>query len=141
MIRNMKNIKKLLLHREPFLLVDSVIIEDRKILGNKIFTKDMDFFKGHFPGNPIVPGVIIIESMVQCGGAGLKLLREQPASLFTLMKIENATFHQIVKPEEKIVYIIENMIDNGKMINQIGKAFVNNKLVAKAEWICIEISI
>ncbi len=135
----MANIKELILHRIPFLFVDKVQINDGQIEGSYTFQSDFFAFKGHFPDNPIVPGVLLIECMAQCGGAGYKLIAKESSSLFVLSSIEKASFHKKVLPNEKINMIIENLLINEKVINQRGRAFVDNKLVAKAEWICIQI--
>lgn len=134
----MNMIEDLLLHRAPFLFVNDIRIDDGKILGSYSFPENSDFFQGHFPNQPIVPGVLLIESMVQCGGAGVKLIEKSSSSLFVLMKVEQASFHRIVRPDEEVTMIIETLTSNGKLLNQKGKAFVESKLVAKAEWICID---
>ncbi len=129
-------INHLLLHRDPFLFVKSLSIEDGLIIGQQSFNEDSAFFKGHFPDNPIVPGVLIVESMVQCGGAGAKLILGQSASLFKLISINKASFHRIVLPNQEIRIEIKNISIDNNLINQSGKAYVNGELVAKAEWIC-----
>ena len=136
----MAEIKELLQHREPFLFVDNVgnVDEnDQEIIGYKTFTEKEHFFTGHFPGQPIVPGVILVESMAQCGGAGLKKNNALPYNSFVLIKIEKASFHQMVVPNDTVKMQIKNLIINDTIINQSGKAYVNGKLVAKAEWICV----
>ncbi len=70
----MDDIKKLLPHREPFLFVDKIEKSDQEeIIGYKRFTEAEFFFKGHFPDYPVVPGVILVETMAQCGGAGIRM--------------------------------------------------------------------
>lgn len=129
-------INNLLFHRDPFLFVKNINIEDELIIGQQIFDEDSAFFRGHFPNNPIVPGVLIIESMVQCGGAGAKLVLGQSASLFKLISINKASFHKTIFPNQEIRIEIKNISINNNLINQSGKAYVGGELAAKAEWIC-----
>lgn len=129
-------INNLLFHRDPFLFIKNINIEDELIIGQQIFDEDSAFFRGHFPNNPIVPGVLIIESMVQCGGAGAKLVLGQSASLFKLISINKASFHKTIFPNQEIRIEIKNISINNNLINQSGKAYVGGELAAKAEWIC-----
>lgn len=133
--------QNLLLHKEPFLFIDSIIIKNGQIHGKYTFRQDYFAFKGHFPNHPIVPGVLLIECMVQCGGAGANLLQKKEASLFVLSSVEKARFHKIVKPEDEINIVVENLVIHEKYLNQKGNAFVNNKLAASAEWLCINTEI
>lgn len=132
----MIEITDLLKHRDPFLFVDKIFVDNDQIIGERTFTKDEVFFKGHFPDYPIVPGVILVEAMAQCGGAGLLASGKMESATFVLIKIENARFHKIVQPDETIKMIIKNELISETVINQSGKAFVNDQLVAKAEWMC-----
>jgi len=132
----MKEITDLLKHRDPFLFVDKVTMEDNLIVGERTFKESEVFFKGHFPDYPIVPGVILVEAMAQCGGAGLRKFHIMESSNFVLIKIENARFHKEVKPGETVKMIIKNELISETVINQSGKAFVDNKLVVRAEWMC-----
>lgn len=134
----MNNIKGLLKHREPFLFVDKLEInKDDEIIGYKVFKATDFFFKGHFPDYPIVPGVILVETMVQCGGAGAKLIIPNGDSLFYLIKIEKARFFKELHPEEECKIIINNIRISNKIISQSGKIFYCENKVAEAEWICV----
>lgn len=132
----MAEIYDLLKHRDPFLFVNTIKQHDETIIGERTFTDKDIFFKGHFPDYPIVPGVILIEALAQCGGAGLRASGELSSSNFVLIKVENARFHREVKPGETIRMEIKNEIINESIINQSGKAFVGEEIAARAEWIC-----
>ncbi len=132
----MSEITDLLKHRDPFLFVNRVTTENDQIVGERKFTGDEVFFKGHFPDDPIVPGVILVEAMAQCGGAGLLDSGQMQSSNFVLIKIENARFHREVRPGETLKMIIKNELLSETVINQSGKAFVGEELAAKAEWMC-----
>lgn len=133
----MKKIEALLSHREPFLFLDDVDVDGDEIVGYRTFKPSESFFRGHFPGHPIVPGVILVETMAQCGGAGLRLGGTSKSSNFVLIKIEDARFHKSVRPGDTVRMVVQNETVTGTLINQSGKAYVKNTLVAKAEWICV----
>ena len=113
-------------------------VSKEKITGKRIYTSSEFFFKGHFPDYPVVPGVVLVESMAQCGGAGINelgVLKE--GSLFFLATIEKAKFRKQVVPGDEVRFEIENVRISPKMLKQKGKAYVGNEVAAEAEWLCI----
>jgi len=132
-------IEKLLPHREPFLFVDEIVeADEKKIIAKHIFTEKEFFFAGHFPGFPVVPGVILIETMAQSGGAGLRslgVLGED--ALFFLASVDKVKFRRQVRPGEEVRSEVENLRVSAKMIKQSGKAYVGDELAAEAEWMCL----
>ncbi|MFO7849539.1 MAG: 3-hydroxyacyl-ACP dehydratase FabZ [Spirochaetia bacterium] len=134
-----KNMHDLLPHRDPFLFVDSIDSHSPEgIEGRKTFTPEEFFFKGHFPDYPVVPGVILIESMAQCGGAGVRAegtLGDD--ALFFLASVEKAKFRRQVNPGDEVVFKIENLRVSPKTLKQSGKAYVKGEVVAEAQWLCL----
>ena len=132
-------IKKLLPHREPFLFVDSIEVnEDGTYTGYRTFTDDDIFFRGHFPQYPVVPGVILVETMAQCGGAGVgKAGLIEPGKIFFLATAEKVKFRKQVRPNDKVRVEVENMRVSTSMIKQSGIAYVGNDIAAEATWLCL----
>ncbi|MFP4364008.1 MAG: 3-hydroxyacyl-ACP dehydratase FabZ [Spirochaetia bacterium] len=135
----MKPIKELLPHREPFLFVDKLeVVTDEKIIGYRIFTQSEFFFTGHFPDYPVVPGVILVETMAQTGGAGVRELGKLgDDALFFLASVDKVKFRKQVRPGDEVRFEIENMRITSKMIKQAGKAYVGDELAAEAQWMCL----
>ena len=136
---SVKEIEGLLPHRAPFLFIDAIDEASReRIIAHRTFTEKDFFFQGHFPGYPVVPGVVLIETMAQAGGAGLsKLSILGDDALFFLASVDKAKFRRQVKPGETVRLEVQNLRVSGKMIKQSGKAYVGNELAAEAEWLCL----
>jgi len=132
-----KDIEALIPHRIPFLFVDEIIsANSNEIVGYRTFNNSEQILKGSFPDFNFVPGMIIIESMAQCGGAGVKMLGITNG-LFGLASIENANFYKGVNFGEKVRYEIKNIRLSNKVIKQSGIAYVDETPVLSATWMCI----
>ncbi len=126
-------------HREPFLFVDSFETTEgaERITGERTFTEKDFFFAGHFPGNPVVPGVILVETMAQCGGCGITASGVVPkGTLFVLASLDNVRFRRIVRPNEKFEIEVETKRVKRFFITQCGKGYVDGELAVEAEWLC-----
>jgi 3-hydroxyacyl-[acyl-carrier-protein] dehydratase len=130
-------IKSYLPHRTPFLFADRVEIEGDQIVGYRAFRPDEDFFKGHFPGYPVVPGVILLETMFQLGGVGVRKMGIAGAGTFFLGKIKEARFRRQVRPGETLRAQIVNLKASSHIVHQKGTGFVGGEVALEAEWISI----
>ncbi|SKA75722.1 3-hydroxyacyl-[acyl-carrier-protein] dehydratase [Caloramator quimbayensis] len=121
------DIQRILPHRYPFLLVDRIleIEEGKRAVGVKNVTVNEPFFQGHFPGNPIMPGVLIVEAMAQVGGVAVLSSKENEGKLAVLAGIENMRFRKQVVPGDAL-YMEAELV---AMKRGIGKA----KVLAKVE--------
>jgi len=135
----MNEIEKLLPHREPFLFVDEIVqADEKKIIAKHVFTEKEFFFKGHFPEYPVVPGVVLVETMAQSGGAGLRKLGIiGDGALFFLASVDKVKFRRQVKPGDEVRSEVENLRVSPRMVKQSGKAYVGDELTAEAEWMCL----
>lgn len=139
MTEQFEPIEDLLTHRYPFLYVDELVeVTEGKAVGKRYFGPEEPFFQGHFPGYPVVPGVILIETMAQCGGAGLRQSGVLEAgAFFVLGTVEKAKFRNQVRPGDTAVIEVENVRVSKQMIRQSGKIFVDGNVAAEATWMCV----
>ena len=136
-------IEKVLPHRYPFLLIDRVVwmtLEpEKRLKAIKNVSANEPFFTGHFPGNPVMPGVLIIESMAQAAGMLANLdasLSGKTGELYYLVKIDKAKFTQVVKPGDQLVLdVIQKRIIRRMGVYEC-QALVDGKRVASCEIMC-----
>ncbi len=130
-------IHRILPHRYPFLMVDKIIhLEmDKKVIGVKSVSVNEPFFHGHFPGQPIMPGVMILESMAQTGGILLlNSFPEPEEKLVYFMQINNAKFRKPVVPGDQLFLEITMTNQKSKFVTMSGKAIVDDTVVAEADF-------
>lgn len=134
-ILHSKNIEKILPHRYPFLLVDRIVhlnLEESEIVGVKNVTMNEPFFQGHFPGAPIMPGVLILEALAQTGGI-LVYRKGYEKKIAVLLNINNAKFRKPVTPGDVLRLHAKALHVSGTGGKMKAKAQVDDQLAAEAE--------
>ena len=133
---DINRIKELIPHRYPFLLIDGIqtLTPDESATGIKNVSVNEPFFEGHFPDRPVMPGVLIIESMAQTAGCLVvaSLGKESEGKLVYFMTIENARFRKPVVPGDRLVINVQKLRSRGSVFKFSGKAFVDEVLAAEA---------
>ena len=135
---DINRIKELIPHRYPFLLIDGIqtLTPDESATGIKNVSVNEPFFEGHFPDRPVMPGVLIIESMAQTAGCLVvaSLGKESEGKLVYFMTIENARFRKPVVPGDRLIINVEKLRSRGSVFKFSGKAFVGEVLAAEASF-------
>jgi 3-hydroxyacyl-[acyl-carrier-protein] dehydratase len=139
MILDVNEIQKILPHRHPFLFVDGIVEMERlkRVVGIKNVTMNESYFQGHFPGKPIMPGVLIIEAMAQTGG--LLLLTEVPDrenKLMYFVAVDGARFRRPVVPGDQLKIEMTVVSWRGDFCKLDGRATVEGQLAAEATLMC-----
>lgn len=141
-VLDVEGIQKLLPHRPPFLLVDRVVSFEKgaRLVAWKGVTMNEPFFQGHFPGHPVMPGVLILEALAQAAGllACLSLTPDETAQKITyLMGIDGARFRKPVVPGDRLELEVEVTKHKGAVWKQKGVAKVDGQVVAEAEFMAM----
>ncbi len=139
MLFDTNDIQKVLPHRHPFLMVDAILeMEPRKsIVGLKDVSIDEAYFRGHFPGNPIMPGVLIIEALAQTGGfLLLQELKDRENKLLYFVAVDEARFRRPVVPGDQLLLEVKVLNWRGDFFKMRGEARVGGELAAEANLMC-----
>ena len=136
-VMDIQEIMKLIPHRYPFILIDRIleILPREKVVALKNVTINEPFFQGHFPENPIMPGVLIIEAMAQAGAvlAAKSLDKDFRDSLIFFMGIDKVKFRKPVTPGDQLIFEMTFLKRRAKVFKMAGIAYVENKIVTEAE--------
>jgi beta-hydroxyacyl-ACP dehydratase FabZ len=131
-----EEIMRILPHRYPFLLVDRILEfeEKKRVVGIKNVTFNEPFFQGHFPGHPVMPGVLIVEAMAQVGGVLLMgAISDLESRVVYIMSLDNVKFRKPVRPGDQLRFEVEMVQVRGMVCRVRGVAKVDGEVVCEAE--------
>jgi len=141
-VLNVQQIEKLLPHRYPFLLVDRIIelVPDQRVVGVKCVTMNEPFFNGHFPGHPVMPGVLVLEALAQA--AAIMTLNSLPeerraGKVIYFMAIDGARFRKPVVPGDRLELHCTMLKHKGSVMKVRGEAKVEGQVVAEGEFMAM----
>ncbi|MDD2751725.1 MAG: bifunctional UDP-3-O-[3-hydroxymyristoyl] N-acetylglucosamine deacetylase/3-hydroxyacyl-ACP dehydratase [Candidatus Omnitrophica bacterium] len=137
-VLDVSKIKQILPHRQPFLFVDRIVSleKGKRATGLKNVTINDYFFEGHFPGRPVMPGVLILEALAQVGGVMMLASEENRGKLAFFLSADNVKFRKTVLPGDQLMLQVEAGKVKSKTAQVFGKAFVDGKIVAEADFMC-----
>ncbi len=137
-VADLERIKRMIPHRDPFLLIDrvSAIRKGESAIGEKLLTPHEPYFAGHFPGEPIMPGVLMIEAMAQTAGVLVvdTLGMENQNLLVYFMTIDKTRFRRLVRPGDKLEFHVRVIRGRGKVWKFWGESRVGDEIAAEAEY-------
>ncbi len=135
-ILNIEDIKKIIPHRYPFLLVDKAVVVEpqKKIVGYKSVSYNEPFFQGHFPGRPVMPGVLIVEALAQAACVVLLSRPDLKGKIAFFLGIEGVKFRKPVVPGDLLELRVEILRAGGRVGKARGEAFVDNEKATEAEF-------
>ena len=132
---NKEQIKEIIPHRDPFLLIDEIIeLESgKRAVGIKYVSEDEYYFKGHFPGQPVMPGVLIVESLAQVGAVIVLSMPDFKGKIALFGSIKNARFRKIVRPGDVLRLEVEMVTLRSRMGVGMAKAYVGEDVACDCE--------
>lgn len=138
MLMNQEDIKKIIPHRDPFILVDEVeLLDGDRIVAYKNVTGQEDFFRGHFPDYPVMPGVLIVEALAQAGAIQILSNEEFRGKIAFFGGIDNCRFKRQVVPGDRLRLEVTLTRMRGPVGFASAKAFVGTELAVSADIICV----